>query len=107
MIVKNFELKKKLQSKINFYLLYGYNTGQIEETINTILAPKFSKNLTVYDEIDIINNLDSFYQNIYNKSFFEDDKLIIINRVTDKIYEIIKKIIESDTENIKIILKQF
>ena len=105
MIVKNFELKKKLQNKINFFLLYGYNIGLIEETINTTLAPKFSKNLTVYDEIDIINNLDSFYQNIYNKSFFEDDKLIIINRVTDKIYEIIKKIIESDTENIKIILK--
>ena len=45
MIVKHFDLKKKLKENINFYLLYGQNIGLIEETINKILKPVFPKNI--------------------------------------------------------------
>ena len=41
MIVKSHELKK-YQKNINYYLLlYGNNSGLIEENINNVLKPNF------------------------------------------------------------------
>ena len=39
---------------------------------------KFEKNTNRYDENEVINNYDSFVSNLLNKSFFEENKLIII-----------------------------
>ena len=39
-----------------------------------------------------------------SKSFFNDEKIIIVNRVTDKIYKIIIEIIDREFEDITIIL---
>ena len=105
MIVKYFDLKKEIKKNINFYLLYGLNTGLIEETINNTLKPNFSKNLYYYDENEILSNENVFKEGILNKSFFDKDKLIIINRATDKILDIIKEIIDKKIENLKIIIK--
>lgn len=105
MITKYYDLKKINKNDLDYFLFYGPNMGLIEETINTTLKPIFSSNVYNYDEVEILNNTNNFHADVLNKSFFENDKLIIINRVTDKIYEIIKKIVEYKTENIKIILK--
>ena len=105
MIVKYFDLKKEIKKNINFYLLYGPNSGLIEETINNTLKPNFSKNLYYYDENEILSNENEFKEGILNKSFFDKDKLIIINRATDKILNIIKEIIDKKIENLKIIIK--
>ena len=85
--------------------MYGENSGLIEETINTILKPIFSQNIFNYDENDILLKLNNFEEEIYNKSFFENDKLIIINRASDKILNIIENIVDSRTNNLKIIIK--
>ncbi len=105
MIVKNFELKKKLSKKINFYLLYGSNSGLIDETIENVLKPYFSKNHHLYEENEILNDIENFKESIFNLSFFENDKLIIINRVSDKIYNLIEEIFEKKISDINIILK--
>ena len=105
MIVKFYNLKKSLEKEINFYLLYGKNTGLIEETINNILKPSFSKNIFYYDELEILSNLDSFREKIFNNSFFENDKLIIINRVSEKLLKIIQELIEQKTKDLKVIIK--
>ena len=105
MIIKYFDLKKDLKENINFYLLYGLNIGLIEETINGSLKPIFSKNILNYEENEILANVDEFEQNIFNKSFFENDKLIIINRASDKILGIIEDIIDKDVAETVIILK--
>jgi DNA polymerase-3 subunit delta len=105
MITKYYDLKKINKNDLDYFLFYGPNIGLIEETINNTLKPIFSSNIYNYDEVEILNNTSNFHADVLNKSFFENDKLIIINRVTDKIYEIIKKIIEDKTEDIKIILK--
>ncbi len=104
MILKFYELKNNLKDK-NLFLFYGKNSGLIEETINIIIKPNASKNIYNYDEKEIIDNTDSFKETILNNSFFENDKLIIINRVTDKILEVIEEIIEKNIGNIKVILK--
>ena len=105
MIVKYYELKKKINKKINFYLLYGNNKGLIEEVIESVLKPSFSKNIYIYDENEIINNTEVFSEEILNKSFFDNDKLVIINRASDKIFKIIEEIINKQIEDIRFILK--
>ena len=105
MIIKHFELKKKLNKEINFFLIYGQNIGLIEEIIDDVLKPIFSTNIYNYEETEILNNLDNFRIEVFNRSFFDNDKLIIINRTTDKILQIIKEIVNQEIKNIKIILK--
>tara|TARA_B100001063_G_C16739382_1_gene543874 strand:+ start:426 stop:1427 length:1002 start_codon:yes stop_codon:yes gene_type:complete len=105
MIIKQFNLKKDLNKEINFYLLYGKNIGQIEDTINNILKPNFSKDIFYYDEQEVLNNTDIFKENIFNNSFFENDKLIIISRATDKLLPIIQELIEKEIKDLKIIIK--
>ena len=105
MIVKFFDLKKNLKSNINFYLLYGPNSGLIEETINNTLKPNLSINIFNYDESEILSNTDEFKDGIFNKSFFDEDKLIIINRATDKILHIVEEIVDKDIKDLKIIIK--
>lgn len=105
MIIKYFELKKNLNGDTSFFLLYGLNIGLIEETINNVLKPFLSKNIFNYEENEILANIDEFKENIFNKSFFENDKLIIINRVTDKILAVIEDIIDKNFTETTIILK--
>ena len=105
MLIKYFDLEKINKNKINYYLFYGPNIGLIEDTIKNIFKPIFSKNIINYDELDILNNKEEFKEQIFNKSFFDDDKFIIINRATDKIFEIIKEIIDTEIEDVKIIIK--
>ena len=105
MISKYYELKKKIKDNINFFLLYGPNTGLIDETINSVLKPIFSKNIYHYDENEVLAEIDEFKEKIFNKSFFEEDKLIIISRASDKILNIIGEIIDSEVKDLKIIIK--
>ena len=105
MIVKYFDLKNKIQNKIDYYLFYGPNTGLMEEIINEIFKTNFTKNIINYDENEVLNDQSGFMEKLYNKSFFDNEKFIIINRATNKIYEIIQEIIESKIVNIKIIIK--
>ncbi len=105
MIIKHFELKNNLKEKISYFLLYGQNSGLIEELINKDLKPIFSKNIFNYDESEILSDINNFKEGLSNKSFFEKDKLIIINRASDKILDLIKEISEKRYENLKFILK--
>ena len=102
MILKTFELHKINDNRI-FYLLYGKNDGLKIECINEILK-KNSGKIYNYDEKQIKDEIEPFYENILSDSLFENSKIIIINRASDKIYEIIKDLIDRDITNIKIII---
>ena len=104
MILKFFELKKKKLDQNNYFLLYGNNSGLIQETLNKYLKPVKSKNIFNYDEDEIIKDIQKFNENVYNSSFFERDKLIIISRTTDKIFKIIEDIVDKKPEDLSIIL---
>ena len=97
--IKNFKIEN-----INFYLLHGENSGLIEETINKTFKTKFSKNIINYEESEILNKIESFKEILFNKSFFENNKLIIIKRASDKILDIIKEIVKKNPDDIKIII---
>ena len=104
MIIKSFELKKHNLKNIKFFLIYGVNKGLLDDVVEEILLPNLTKNLFKYDEAEIFKNLNDFEQNISNKSFFENEKVFIINRASDKILNIIEDIISKEVEDLHIIL---
>ena len=105
MILKTFELKKIKLNSYRFFLIYGNNKGFIEEIIEDNLKPILFENIYNYDENEILQNSDNFKEDILSRSFFDDKKLIIISRATDKIFKIIEEIIGKDIKDISIILK--
>tara|TARA_B100000902_G_C27221531_1_gene869958 strand:- start:102 stop:1094 length:993 start_codon:yes stop_codon:yes gene_type:complete len=104
MIIKYYELKKNLEKDINIFLFYGPNTDLIEEIIKETKT-SYSENIYNYNESEILSDKNTFIVNLFNKSFFESEKLIIINHISEKILEVIKDIIEKKDNSFKIILK--
>ena len=102
MILKTFELNK-IKNDTIFHLLYGKNEGLKSECINEIIKKDEGK-IFKYDELQIKDEIETFYENVLSGSLFESNKVIIINKATDKIYEIILNLIDQDISNIKIIL---
>ena len=103
MIIKFFELKKKIKDN-KYFLLYGNNEGLIDETITNILKPELPKNLNLYEENEILKDETSFIERLANKSFFDDEKLIIIRRCSDKIYKFIHSVIEKNFKDVFFVL---
>ena len=104
MISKSFELNKLDISNHNFYLFYGNNEGLKEEIIKNLFEKKYSDKIYRYEEKEILDNRNNFFNSILTGSFFDKEKLIIINRVTDKIKEIILELIDRNPQDILIIL---
>ena len=103
MIIKSYELNKINLKKNNVYLLYGENEGFKNKIINDIFK-EFLKNTYKYDEKEILDNKENFFNSILSKSFFETEKIIIISRSSDKIANIIEEVLEKYIEDTKIIL---
>ena len=104
MIIKSFELNKLKLNNYKFYLFYGDNEGSKEETIKNIFEQNYLDKIYRYEEKEILDNINNFFNSTLTKSFFDNEKLIIINRATDKIRETIEDLIEKNPEDIKIIL---
>ena len=104
MIVKSFELSKIKLNNYKFYLLYGDNEGLKEETIRNLFEKNYQNNIHKYEEKEVLENTNNFFNSLLTKSFFDNKKLIIINRATDKIRGVIEELIEKDPEEINIIL---
>ena len=104
MIIKSFELNKLKLNNYALYLFYGDNEGSKEETIKNIFEQNYLDKIYRYEEKEILDNIDNFFNSILTKSFFDNEKLVIINRATDKIRETIEGLIEKNPEDIKIIL---
>ena len=105
MILKSFELNKISKDAI-FHLIYGSNEGLKTECINEILK-KNNARVFNYDEIQIEDQEESFYENILSGSLFESSKIILINRASDKIYNVIYDLIERNISNTKIIINAY
>ena len=103
MIIKTFEIGKKKLNKESIFLVYGENDGLKFEVIKTI-KEKLIGNVENFEETQILNNIDLFYEKIFNQSLFEKEKIVVINRCTDKIIEFINVIFKKNLSDIKIIL---
>jgi len=104
MILKSFELNKLNLNNHNFYLFYGDNDGLKEETIKNLFEKNYQDKIYRYEEKEILDNMDNFLNSVLTKSFFDNEKLIIVNRATEKIKETIEDLVEKNLEDVKIIL---
>ena len=103
MIVKSFEFQKILQQKLNNYLFYGDNNGFKNEIIQENFKLRFKKNIFYYEESEILKDKENFFEKILTQSFFDNEKLIIISRSTDKITTIAEEIVERKIQDLVVI----
>ena len=101
MILKSYEINN-LNLKNNFFLVYGKNEGLKKEIIKKIFDN--NKEVLQYEEKEIVENSSNFIESILTNSLFEDDKKIIIKRVTDKIFKIIEELSTRNVDRLSLIL---
>ena len=102
MIIKFYEINKIDFNQNKLILFYGKNEGLKNDSTNNLLQNK--KNIAKYEEKEILENTNNFLENIFSKSLFENEKIIIIKRATDKILKVIEELKEKNIEDVKIIL---
>ena len=104
MIIKTYQLENLKKIHSNFYLLYGENEGYKNQVIKQILAHGLEENVRRYEESEIINNFDSFINEITNKSFFENKKTIIVSRATEKINKFLDDILNRNIDDVIMVI---
>ena len=102
MIYKSFEINKINKNLIHIILFYGKNEGLKNEALHILI--KDENNIQNYEEKEILDNENSFLENILSKSLFEKEKFIVIKRTTDKILKVIETLHLKNLEDITIIL---
>ena len=93
MILKYFELSKLDYQKQNLILFHGKNDGLKNEEIIK-LNLKIKKEKINYEEKQILENKENFFEQILNKSLFDKGKFILISRATNKSVDIIEELLE-------------
>lgn len=102
MLIKNIEIQKfNLNNCI--LLFYGINNGLKKDRIYFIKTHYKIEETINYDEQEILLNKQIIFDQIYNKSFFNNKKILIINASTDKIVNVIEEIKSIQLEDIIII----
>ena len=96
MIIKPYEFQKINFAISKVILMYGKNEGYKKEIIKNINQVK--NEILNYEQNEIIENENILYENIFSGSLFNNKKIIIIKRITDKFLNIIEKI---DAEKIE------
>ena len=104
MILKSFELSKIKLNNFKFYLFYGDNEGLKDESIKNFFEKNYQDKIHRYEEKEVLDNIDGFFNSVLTKSFFDNEKLIIINRASDKIKETLENLIEKNPKDIQIVL---
>ena len=94
MIKKHFEIEKVNLENNYIFLFYGENEGLKNEVIKRSFLNKFVESTYRYEESEIFNNKDNFFMELFSQSFFDNKKLIIISRISEKIKDIIEDLIE-------------
>ena len=68
MIIKSFELNKIKINTANLILFYGKNDGEKNQYFKSL---KEDKEIYNYEEKEILENSDNFFNNILTRSLFE------------------------------------
>ena len=103
MIKKSYEINK-LDKDLNFFLFYGKNEGAKKEEILKITLANKDREISYYDEKQILDHIENFYNEVLSKSLFNDKKIIIINRVSDKFTKVVEDLIVKKIWDILIII---
>ena len=104
MIIKAYEHQKIKKIKNNIFLFYGENDGYKNYVIKDIFIDNYKGNIERFDESEILNNFENFISSLINKSFFDELKLILISRVSEKIIKLIDELLDRKINDVTIVL---
>ena len=104
MIIKAYEHQKNKKLKNKIFLFYGENEGYKNQIIKDVFIEEFEGNIERFDEAEILNNFENFISSLRNKSFFDDLKLILISRVSEKIIKLIHEFLDRNINDITVVL---
>lgn len=102
MILKSYEAKKINLDKNKFLLFYGKNEGFKNETIEDLI--KNESSISYYEEKEILENSKTFFESIISKSLFENEKIVIIKRASEKFFKIIEEISSKNVKDLILII---
>ena len=102
MILKSFEVSKKEISSIKLFLVYGENQGLKKEIIETIKSKHSGKEVK-FEETQILTNELLFFNEIKNRSLFDENKIYLIERCTEKISDIVFEVLNNKIDDLIII----
>ncbi len=105
MIIKSFELEKIKSFNLNIHLIYGNNEGIKQDIIENFYLKDFDGELLKYDEQEILHNFENIISSLLTKSLFDNKKIIIISRTTEKIINFVNNILQREVFDTKIIIK--
>ena len=104
MIIKSNDTGKIDLDKNQYILLYGINEGAKADEISSLLLKNKDKTIARYEEKEILENNQNIYDDILSKSLFDKQKIIIINRASDKIFKFISELSEKNISDISFII---
>jgi DNA polymerase-3 subunit delta len=103
-IIKSYIIEKNISNfeKYQASLIFGENIG-IKEDIKELLKNKnkTAEIINLFEE-EILKHKDILYNNVNNKSLFNEKKIIFIHHVTDKIVDQINEVLKKENKDIKI-----
>ena len=106
MIFKSYQLKENFDEiiKKKAVLIYGENLGLISD-IKKFIKLKFKdfEIINLFQE-EIIKKKEIIYNEIQNSSLFNSSKILIINEISDKFFDLYSEIYENSNNDTKIII---
>ena len=102
MIIKNYQINQIDLKKNKLILFYGKNEGLKKQAIKTL--NKNNIKVETYEEKEIFDQFNTFTENLLSKSLFEEEKLILIIRATDKTLKIIDTLNEKNISDVNVLI---
>ena len=106
MLIKSYEILKKDLDSLNYFLIYGENTGLKQDIIKSVIELKEKKKIKYkqfkFEEEEIIKNQNDFFNLIFSGSLFDKKKVIFVNRTTDRLFNLISEISKKNIKDILI-----
>ena len=100
MIYKSYLVEENadiLRNKI--VLIYGENLGLINDLKAKILEKKQKSKILKYNQDEILKKENFFFEELNNRSLFEDKKVFFIDNVNDKFLKIVEQVLSLENEN--------
>lgn len=102
MIIRQNQLNQKEIN--NLILFYGKNEGLKKDKINDLINKKKNSLTLNLGEEEILKNKNILFDEILNKSFFDNQKNILINDASDKIFNLVVELLNIEIKDTLIIL---
>ena len=94
MIYKSYIVEENAEIlKNNLVLIYGENLGLINDLKIKILEKNQKNKIVKFNQDEILKNENIFFDELNNKSLFEDKKVFFIDNVNDKFLKIVERIL--------------